>query len=164
MTTHEHEHDEDVRKLLYWPIDEVRADVACPQCGHSLRGLKKLPGVRENKVVACPECGHRCDVTELLRLHSVELGRRTPYVSLVMSPASVALAAAVCIGLYVLAMHLFNKPPAGWLWMSAGAGVLWLVAMLNVRVQFGSNRGLAVAAAERGERRRRMCRAGRVES
>jgi hypothetical protein len=40
-------------------IEEIRADLACPQCQYNLRGL-------QGELVACPECGTRCDVAQLI--------------------------------------------------------------------------------------------------
>ena len=40
-------------------VEEIRQDIACPQCEYNLRGLR-------GDVVQCPECGMNCDVVELI--------------------------------------------------------------------------------------------------
>jgi len=37
----------------------VRAELTCPQCDYSLRGL-------HGDVVNCPECGHECNITAMM--------------------------------------------------------------------------------------------------
>ena len=128
-----HDND-DLDGLLYWPLDEVRTDVACPQCDQNLRGLR-------GRVVSCPECGHRCDIAALIGVRWNYSWLHTPLVSLVLSPASLALGSAILIGLYVAVTHFLYLPAVGWDWAAMGAGVLWIVAMLRVPIVFGDGRG-----------------------
>ena len=133
-----HDND-DLDGLLYWPLDEVRTDVACPQCDQNLRGLR-------GRVVSCPECGHRCDIAALIGVRWNYSWRHTPLVPLVLSPASLALGSAILIGLYVAVTHFLYLPAVGWDWAAMGAGVLWIVAMLRVRIVFGDGQGWTLAA------------------
>ena len=126
------------QSLLYWPPDEVRADVHCPSCQHNLRGL-------QGRVVECPECGHRCDIAALIQLKWNRSWRDTPYMPMVMAPASVGLSGLALLGLYAGFMWMMGWPILGWGWWLVGVGSVWGVLMLQVWWRIG-NQGLVIAA------------------
>ncbi|MFP4225062.1 MAG: hypothetical protein ACLFVN_13480, partial [Phycisphaeraceae bacterium] len=86
------------------PIEAVRRDVACPECGYNLRGLT-------GPVVACPECGHEADIAKLVARRWDRPWWKAPGFNTLLLPAA-ALALGVAFGGIGIGFALANLQPA----------------------------------------------------
>lgn len=129
--------------LLYWPLNEVRTDVTCPNCGHNLRGL-------QSKLVSCPECGHLCDIPKLVQLQWDPSFSNVPYIRTVMAPASFLLGSLLLLLLIGGGMYMLNMSYAVLLWALPVVGVIWGFFMLRAWVYVGFSNGSIAAAYAHG--------------
>lgn len=126
--------DQDDGPLMYWPLDEVRTDVFCPNCDQNLRGLR-------GRVVSCPECGHRCDIAKLVQLYWDPPLAETPYIKTVLAPASFLFASLLVLTLILVPLRWLRIPHEGWIWSLPMIGSVWGILIVRVWLLIGVVRG-----------------------
>ena len=62
-------------------VDEIRFDLACPNCEYNLRGLSGAE-------VSCPECGTLCNVAQLVSRRWTRPWWNAPHFNRVIVPAA----------------------------------------------------------------------------
>lgn len=124
------------QELFYWPLDEVRVDLACPSCGYNLRGQRGAS-------VNCPECGRTVNVVELLMLRADRHELFNPLEKEIWTPASWGLGLAMIVGLYLWIPTWWDR--VAWFpqWVIAAAVLLWACIVLFVWATHRNQRVLA---------------------
>lgn len=117
--------------------DTLCADLSCPQCEYSLRGL-------EGAVVTCPECGFEVDVVQAVTSRWSKPWHRAPGLNRLLMP----LVWLVCASMGVILLWAFEaqswsrSPP--WWTIAAATAVIALWALWLYRIRGALENGLAV--------------------
>jgi hypothetical protein len=122
-------------------IEEVRQDIACPQCEYNLRGLR-------GPIVNCPECGQRCDIPHLISRKWTKPWYKAPYYNTICLPlccAFIALPGTMC------AAAIANSSTAITPLFITGVAVLFWIGLLARTWQvFRGMRGVWLALLAHG--------------
>jgi hypothetical protein len=119
--------------------DQIHADLACPQCQYSLRGL---PG---NEIV-CPECGQPINIAAYVASRWTQAWYHAPLYNMLALPLTWAF--FTLFGGLVWLTFLRETHQSLWIVSGAYAFIAlggWIWTLVYVRRRFGSDEGLLLA-------------------
>ncbi len=120
-------------------VEQLREELACPQCDYSLRGLG-------GDIVTCPECGTTCDLPKLLLRRWIGPWYRAPGFNRIILPLVWPGIGGWVILLALVLELQFAHPPV---WTSVVAFVVltgWLLSLWLASNLMPGNRALWLSA------------------